>query len=1664
MKTNSSHGRRAAALLLFFALLVTLLTCTAFGASIQDGATTASMTLGNRETILETTTGTRLRACAYTYKTDTNLSGVAYCIDHGLDFTGKTLPISGKYLSSPKTAGVYANGYPSHSLQTFNEQFLADNPVLSGLTENEYAYATQLAIWASLGQLGIEGTEFTVGREFIAQPSGDAQQERVFRAVQLMLKEGKRWDRVYQTGAYIRLSENELGGNISIEADMTLDHAAREQKYGLKRESIGGKTYYTRDYYFASATSTYYNNYNIEVWVDNAPAGTMFTDLSNVELSRGTFREKSTWSAPTTNHYTNINSNGFEYVAHAKLCVPVETATPSGEITVNMGTCPMQYDIYLCENTSNTEQSYIIADPSQGVVTDHVTISWGGVETETGNLEVKKVSDTGLPIAGAEFTLTGEDGTSRTGVSNDEGIVRWVELNPRVHYVLTETKAPAGFGIVGPTDITVSAAKTNYVTITDSVVKRLTVHKQDAQNGYSLQGCVFTFEQIDGDFKTDRTTDHAGNIQLSAEDLPIGSYRVYEKAACDGYELDSTPQTIHWDGLRDVTLTFRDVRKKTLVIYKCSEGNKYALPHAVFDVYKDGEFVCSVETNDAGLAYVSGVTSGYWECKERVAPEGYALNPEKYGIRIDNYDPATTDDPRIIIPDKQLPTLRIVKYDQASGKPMANIIFAVSCDGVFLGNYKTDSAGEILVTDHEGTFLVVEVESDDDHIVCSDPQQIELKAGDGTRALYFFNSKKPGMHLVKLDEADLFTPIPNAKFRFEAVDGTWGPQELTTGADGTIDLSKLPVKAFVVTELDCPGYVIDNAKRIIELKPNENVEFVFTNSKEPALHLKKLSSDGSALAGVAFRLVKIEDGSHYLDRTTDSNGEILWEGLEPGVYSLTETATLSTHILNTKEYHVEVFPGKVSEIVIENDVRPNLIVYKKDADSGVAVPNTVFLVKAADGHSVDEIKTDSTGKAELKNLLPGVYEISEKSVPSPYLLDAPSQLVTLYPNRDHTAFFYNHQKAVLTVRKISSGVNATPIAGAKFHVTYASNETRTGEINDLGYFTTGKDGTFTIHHQKDGWYRVEEVAPSRGYTLADPAYQDFFLKAGESKTITFENAPLSNLVILKRSTDSKKPLEGVQFKITYADGSFVDTSDGTLSSNGIYFTDKEGQIKISGIVGTVVVTEEKTIDGYTMDENTRAQTVTVYPDDTQTLYFYNEPVGGVEIIKVSEAKRSQRLSNATFEIRRMDGGLVTTVTTDKLGRCYATLENGAYYCLEVQAPDGFKLDSTPSYFEVIDGRTTTVTVTNKPFSGILLHKYSTTGEDIYGATFLLYDGGMTPIGQYTTDQRGLIYIDGLVKEGHYYLRELSNEGYVADTQIKTVYVKAGETTTVEWANTPIRGQIQIIKRSADNNTINGFPRGTPLAGAVFEIYDKSGNVVDTIHSDDRGRAMSKLLPLSRYTIREVKAPANYSINPTILTAYLEYQGQIVIFDVEDESVSTGVSISKTGPAEVVPGQPIRYTLSGIANTSTVPLESFYWRDSIPAQVTAAKLVTGTYNYLTGYKVIYHTNLSQDYMTLADNLSTAKNYVLDLTPAALGLAANEKVTEVMFVFGQVGAGFAQVETPYLHGTVLPGLVNGSAIVNVADVGGIYDGQWVQAVARWVTTVYAKTTVQLPKTGY
>ena len=724
------------------------------------------------------------------------------------------------------------------------------------------------------------------------------------------------------------------------------------------------------------------------------------------------------------------------------------------------------------------------------------------------------------------------------------------------------------------------------------------------------------------------------------------------------------------------------------------------------------------------------------------------------------------------------------------------------------------------------------------------------------------------------------------------------------------------------------------------------------------------------------------------------------------------------------------------------------------------------------GTVIGTYRTSVNGSFTVTGCKAGTYIIEELSSDGSHVIDTPPQTVYLSGEDQEVVqvYFGNSPKGSLLIKKVSSADNS-PISDVQFFVT-ESDGTVVGDSN--GYFTTDSAGTILIEGIDPGTTLVVKETRAKDGFLLDDTPQTAQIKAGQTVTLEFRNQPTGQLIIHKLSGDDRKtPLEGVQFKITYSDGSFVDADSGQLSSNGLYWSNSAGQIILSGLTGTVVVTEVESIPGYTIDPNTQSQTVVINPNDTQELYFYNNPIGGIEIIKVNASKTSERIPDTTFEIRRMDDALVDTITTDRNGRAYLSLEDGSYYALEVEANPDFVLDDTPHYFEVKNGEVTTLRIKNEANSGILIHKVDTSGEGIYGVKFLLYDEDRNPIGEFTSDDEGWVYItaddlpDGANTSGRFYLRELeAAEGYILDEEYKTVYVRPGRTAEIEWVNTAITGQIQIWKKSADDNPINGFPAGTPLEGAVFGIYNKANALVDTVESDSRGLAVSKPLPLGRYTVKEISSPQFYSVSDEEVTVYLEHEGQIVQVEYLNESVYTNVSISKSGYTQVVPGQEIRYTFKDIGNNSTVPLDSFYWRDTLPTDaVRLDKIITGTYSARLNYKVVFQTNLNDTQRVLADNLNTQKNYTLDASPAALGLASNEYVTQVTFLFGRVPGGFKQVETPYIYCDVLSNLSHEYRFANKCDVGGMWQNQWVQATDRWVTIIYRGGPVPtLPRTGY
>lgn len=855
----------------------------------------------------------------------------------------------------------------------------------------------------------------------------------------------------------------------------------------------------------------------------------------------------------------------------------------------------------------------------------------------------------------------------------------------------------------------------------------------------------------------------------------------------------------------------------------------------------------------------------------------------------------------------------------------------------------------------------------------------------------------------------------------------------------------------------------------------------FENAPDGILLIRKVCSVNPSvtLQNAEFK-VMYADGQFIGDSNgiyrTDENGEFRITNLMPGAYVVTEVKAPYGYVMDTPSTNVVIgSKGDTQTVVIKNSKAGTLVINKKDSLAGKPLEGVTFKVTTSTGEYVPDENgkissnglyvTDKDGQIVINGVVGTVVATETKTIPG-YSIDpgTKTQTVDVRPNDTQSLTFYNTPSTTLVIEKYIEGTDNEPLEGVTFLVTDSSGAV-VGTSN--GEYVTDEAGRIVITGLEPGMtVTARETRTVEGFVL-DGTPKSILIKEGEVQTLRFYNRQQGTLVIRKLDSVTKEPLPGVEFELTYAEGGYVDDANGHLSSKGLYTTDSNGEIRISGITGTIVAKETKPIEGYTIDPEYQTQTVVVNAADTQTLTFYNTPVGVFQLIKIDEDS-GERVSNCTFEIRRMDDGLVGTYTTDKNGTFSVPLDAGSYYAVEIKSNSDYRLDDTPHYFEMKDGESTVLRITNKRLSGIIIHKIdSQTEEGIYGVKFVLYDSNKKPIGEYTTDDEGYIYIDDIPGglSGRFYLRELeAADGYILDKEYKTVNVKPGKTVEIEWENTAVTGQIQIYKYAAEYNTVTGTAPGTPLQGAVYEIINaRSGKVVDYITTDARGVAASKPLPLTRYQIREVTAPAYWQVDSTVHDVTLEYAGQIIKLSAYDKAASLGVSITKRGNAEVLAGSQMRYNIT-VANTSNVPLENYFWHDRIPTDVARATvLTTGTYSARLNYRILYKTNYSANYQVLASNLLTSNNYSFALN--AIPMQAGEVVTDIYFDFGTVPVGFQSVTGPTLSVMVNGTAVNGYQMVNRADVGGKYQGTWQTAQANWVTIIRKLgNTPTLPKTGY
>lgn len=1283
----------------------------------------------------------------------------------------------------------------------------------------------------------------------------------------------------------------------------------------------------------------------------------------------------------------------------------------------------------------------------------------------------KRDKETNVLLEGAVFKVTTQDGTLvAEGLTTGKGGTVTVNGLAEGIYYVTETKAPDGYLLDTTAHMVITTGdEATIFTAYNQVMKNLVIRKVDANTATPLAGATFDLYELDGALVGTYTTDTSGTITTQA--LKPGFYTLKETHAPDGYEAGWIPsattgsataggakvtqQTIQVPEGEAVTITIPNTPLPVIEIQKADAITGKPLVGAQFEVRNEAGNVIGVYTTGAaGNVFTECLPSGWYKVTEVKAPTGYGLNTESMSVKLTAGVPTVAR-----FTNKPLTSLLITKIDDATEKPLMGAAFELrTLDGTTIGRYTTGENGTANTAAMiPGKYQLVEVAAPDGYMLDSKVYPVTILAG-ASNSITLRNKAFPTLTVFKGDSTG--KPLPGATIKLETADGDFVAQGVTDSA-GELIFTNIKPGHYIVTETKAPtGYekVSDPVVTTVEYGKLNRVELV--NAQWGGLLIKLVDQkDGKPLANGQFTVTHCIDNSIVFTGTTDTAGTILVGNLVPGdKYIATQTFAPDGYTIVDKEKNEFVVAGE-NRLILFEDAIAGIVIEKVDAITGKTLAGARFqLTRNSDNIVIGEYVTGTDGLALASGLIPGMYTVEELEAPEDYTIDEGPKLVHVKANTTAHVTFKDTPFAGITIKSIDSVTNK-PIAGTVFEV-YEQN----GEL--VGSYTTDSTGTVETGVLAPGHYVIKQTYVKDGYEAVE-TQRTVEIKDGVHVTETFYSVPAGTLNIYALD-NSYKGLAGMRATVTKINGELVTH----------VLTDSTGTATITGLTpGYYVVTETKAPDGYLI--GTAVKNVLVMAGKPANVYFTHDKTYGVQILTTVK-QTNLPLANVQYQVTKPNGEIIKTYASDEAGYIYVPLDPGDYVITPVAVPSGYTIADSQKITVVKANRYSTVNFVATQLSSIRVQLVDgQTGKGIYGVRLLVKNSAGDIVSECWTNNEGKIVLTKELPDGTYTLEQITvPDGYAMDKIPKTVQILNGQTTEVTWTLWKVAGQIQVELRSADDNSILAVPRNSLLMGGIFEVVDPvSYQVVATITTDAYGVAATKGLPLGRYLVRQLSAPAYYANSTQVSEVTLKVANDVVRVNFYDPSLALTVAVDHKSNNNVSAGQTMRVDVLEVSNNSNTALANAYWTIKVPTDCARiSTFYTGSWNQAVWYTVSYKTNMT-DFRELAKNLNSTTNNQFDLSSTALGLQSGEYVTDVRFEFGNVPANWKLTTKPAFMLYILPGVYNGYKVITRMEYGGKYLDAWVSNTSLWTTNVFNpankgtvilpgddKFPTSLPKTGY
>ena len=879
---------------------------------------------------------------------------------------------------------------------------------------------------------------------------------------------------------------------------------------------------------------------------------------------------------------------------------------------------------------------------------------------QLGSLKLRKTDKGGKLLDGAVFHVSGNGYDRDVTVTNGEITVNELPIGD---YTVTEKTAPNGYLVnVAPFKTTVSANQTAETTITDEApTGKISIKKSDSkgnvQGEASLEGAEYTVYSADGQEVGKITTDKDGNGSL--ENLVLGTYTVKETKAPEAYDLDWNTYTVE--------LTYKDqntaiilgnvdskenVKTGKIEIKKTdTEGNP--LKSGEFGIYanadmyigdtlyKKGQLVVSIKTDDSGVARSDDLPYGSYYVKEISAPtqeagnsHNFVLSDDTQYVKINGKNKTDT----VTFVNKKVTASKttITGTDEIKGAVMT----VTDNDGKVIDTWTSDGNPHSIKGLHEGwEYTLTETTAPKGYVKAESIKfTVSTDKKDQTLVMkdkQFTASKKDVSGKNYVEGAKL-----EVRDDQNRVVDSWTSTKEDHYVSGLEE-----GKTYRLVEAEAPkGYVKASDIYFTVSKDKKNETVVMKDAKITA---SKREITGTKEIEGAKMTVTDEKGK-TVDEWTSGKEEHSISGLEEGKrYTLTETTAPKGYV---KAESITFTAGDKDQKLVMKDKQ--VTITKTEVTGTKEIEGAKMTVKDESGKTVD---TWTSGKEEhyVSGLEEGKkYTLIEETAPDGYV-KAESVEFTVSKEKKNEAYIMKDKQVSVTKTDIT-GTQEVP--GATLTVKDEDGNTvDTWVSGDKEHYVSGlEEGkTYTL---------IEETAPE-GYVRAE----EITFTVTNEKTIQEVNMLDAQVKVTKTDALTGDAVKGAEFTVFDKDGNIVDkwTTDGTAHAVNGLDAGKEYVLK-----------ETKTPTGYMTAPD---RTLVVSGEQNMDVEIKEQPVlTDIEVQKV-DAQTKKVIRSKDFEFTMYSDAdcknAIATVSADKNAgtATFKALRYGTYYIKETKAPTGYLL-------------------------------------------------------------------------------------------------------------------------------------------------------------------------------------------------------------------------------------------------------------------------------------------------------------------------------------------------------------------------------------------------------